>query len=68
MVRGLLTLAFLAGSAAFAENDPATRIAAIEARIGGRILLIKKTANAAQNLMPEFRRCAIRRSGFSCDS
>ena len=37
MVRGLLTLAFLAGSAAFAENDPATRIAAIEARIGGRI-------------------------------
>jgi beta-lactamase class A len=37
MVRGLLTLAFLAGSAAFAENDPATRIATIEARIGGRI-------------------------------
>ena len=30
-------LAFLAGSAAFAENDPATRIAGIEARIGGRI-------------------------------
>jgi beta-lactamase class A len=37
MVRDLLTLAFLAGSAAFAENDPATRIATIEARIGGRI-------------------------------
>jgi beta-lactamase class A len=37
MVGGLLTLAFLAGSAAFAENDPATRIATIEARIGGRI-------------------------------
>jgi beta-lactamase class A len=37
MVRGLVTLAFLAGSAAFAENVPATRIAAIEARIGGRI-------------------------------
>jgi beta-lactamase class A len=37
MVRNLLTLAFLAGSAAFAENDPATRIATIEARIGGRI-------------------------------
>ena len=37
MVRGLLTLAFLAGSAAFAENDPATRIAAIETRVGGRI-------------------------------
>ena len=37
MVRGLLTLAFLAGNAAFAENDPATRIAAIETRIGGRI-------------------------------
>jgi beta-lactamase class A len=37
MVRGLLTLAFLAGSEAFAENDPATRIATIEARIGGRI-------------------------------
>jgi beta-lactamase class A len=30
-------LAFLAGSAAFAENDAATRIAAIETRIGGRI-------------------------------
>ena len=37
MVRSLLTLAFFAGSAAFAENDPATRIATIEARIGGRI-------------------------------
>jgi len=37
MVRGLLVLAFLAGSAAFAENDAANRIAAIEARIGGRI-------------------------------
>jgi beta-lactamase class A len=37
MVRGLVALAFLAGSAALAENDPATRIAAIEARIGGRI-------------------------------
>jgi beta-lactamase class A len=30
-------LAFLAGSAAFAENDPATRIAAIETRMAGRI-------------------------------
>ena len=37
MVRGLLVLAFLAGSAAFAENDAANRIAAIEARVGGRI-------------------------------
>ena len=37
MVRGLVVLAFLAGSAAFAENDAANRIAAIEARIGGRI-------------------------------
>jgi len=37
MVKGLLVLAFLAGSAAFAENDAANRIAAIEARIGGRI-------------------------------
>jgi beta-lactamase class A len=37
MVRVLVALAFLAGSAAFAENDPAARIAAIEARMGGRI-------------------------------
>jgi beta-lactamase class A len=36
MVRGFLLLAFLAGSAAFAENNAAARIAAIEARIGGR--------------------------------
>jgi len=37
MVKGLVVLAFLAGSAAFAENDAANRIAAIEARVGGRI-------------------------------
>jgi len=37
MVRGLVLLAFLAGSAAYAENDAADRIAAIETRIGGRI-------------------------------
>jgi beta-lactamase class A len=37
MVRGFLLLTFLAVSAASGENDPATRIATIEARIGGRI-------------------------------
>jgi beta-lactamase class A len=37
MVRGFLLLTFLAASAASRENDAATRIAAIEARIGGRI-------------------------------
>jgi len=37
MVKGFLLLAFLAGSVASAENDAAGRIAAIEARIGGRI-------------------------------
>jgi beta-lactamase class A len=37
MVRGLLFLTFLAASAASGENDAATRMAAIETRIGGRI-------------------------------
>jgi hypothetical protein len=37
MVRGFLLLTFLAVSAASGENDAVTRIAAIEARIGGRI-------------------------------
>jgi beta-lactamase class A len=37
MVKGFLLLAFLAASAASAENDLATRIGAIEARIGGQI-------------------------------
>jgi beta-lactamase class A len=37
MVSGLVLLALLAGSAASGENDAATRIAAIETRIGGRI-------------------------------
>lgn len=37
MVRSFLLLTFLAASAAPAENDAAIRIAAIEARIGGRI-------------------------------
>ena len=37
MVRGFLLLIFLTASAAFGENDAATRIAAIEKRIGGRI-------------------------------
>jgi beta-lactamase class A len=37
MVRGLLLLALLAGSATSGENDSAARIAAIETRIGGRI-------------------------------
>jgi beta-lactamase class A len=37
MVRGFLLLSFLAASAASGENDAATRIAAIETRIGGRI-------------------------------
>jgi len=37
MVRGFLSLTFLAASAVAGENDAATRIAAIEARIGGRI-------------------------------
>ncbi len=37
MVRGLVLLALFAGSAASGENDSAARIAAIEARIGGRI-------------------------------
>ena len=37
MVRGLVLLVLLAGSAASGENDSAVRIAAIQARIGGRI-------------------------------
>jgi len=37
MVRDFLLLTFLEASAASGENDPATRIAAIETRIGGRI-------------------------------
>jgi beta-lactamase class A len=37
MVRGFLLLSLLAASAASAANDPATRIAAIETRVGGRI-------------------------------
>lgn len=37
MVRGLVLLVLFAGSAASGENDSAARIAAIEARIGGRI-------------------------------
>jgi beta-lactamase class A len=37
MVRGFLLLTFLAVSAASGESDAVTRIAAIEARIGGRI-------------------------------
>jgi beta-lactamase class A len=37
MVRGFLLLAFLGASAASGENDAAARIAAIEARMGGRI-------------------------------
>jgi beta-lactamase class A len=37
MVRGFLLLIFLAASAASGENDAATRIAAMETRIGGRI-------------------------------
>jgi beta-lactamase class A len=37
MVRGFLLLTFLAVSAASGENDAVTRIAAREARIGGRI-------------------------------
>src|SRR5207237_2226486 len=37
MVRSFLLLTFLAASAVAGENDAAIRIAAIEARIGGRI-------------------------------
>ncbi|PYK54340.1 MAG: class A beta-lactamase, partial [Verrucomicrobia bacterium] len=37
MVRSFLLLTFLAVSAASGENDAATRFAAIETRIGGRI-------------------------------
>ena len=37
MVRRLVLLVFLAGSAASAEKDAANRIAAIETRMGGRI-------------------------------
>jgi len=37
MVRGFLLLTFLATSAVAEENDAATRIAAIEAQVGGRI-------------------------------
>src|SRR5881227_273554 len=37
MVRSFLLLTFLAASAVAGENDAATRIAAIEARVGGRI-------------------------------
>jgi beta-lactamase class A len=37
MVRGLLLLALLSGSATSGENDSAAQIAAIETRIGGRI-------------------------------
>src|SRR2546430_15310192 len=36
MVRSFLLLTFLAASAVAGENDAATRIAAVEARIGGR--------------------------------
>src|SRR2546425_10102238 len=37
MARGLVLLAFMAGSAAYAESDVADRIAAIEGRVGRRI-------------------------------
>jgi beta-lactamase class A len=37
MVRVFLLLAFLAASATSGENDAATRIAAIETPIGGRV-------------------------------
>jgi beta-lactamase class A len=37
MVRLLVLLSFLAGSAASAENDAVNRVAAIEARMGGRM-------------------------------
>jgi beta-lactamase class A len=37
MVRSFLLLTYLAVSAASGENDPATRFAAIEAQMGGRI-------------------------------
>src|SRR5947207_6914306 len=37
MVRSFLLLTFVAANAVAVENDAATRIAAIEARIGGRI-------------------------------
>jgi beta-lactamase class A len=37
MVRGFLLVTFLAATAASGENDAASRIAAIEARVGGRV-------------------------------
>jgi beta-lactamase class A len=37
MVRGFLLLAFLTAGAAFGKDDAAARIAAVEARVGGRI-------------------------------
>src|SRR5512133_3531200 len=49
MVRGFLSLTFLAASAVAGENHAATRIAAIETRIGGRIgVAALGTANSKQ--------------------
>ena len=58
MVRGLLTLAFLAGSAAFAENDPATRVAAIEARIGVAALDISNSKRLNYRTEERFPMCS----------
>jgi beta-lactamase class A len=50
MVRSFLLLTFLAASAASAENDATTRIAAIETRIGGRIGLAALDTNNSKRI------------------
>jgi len=50
MVRGFLLLTFLAATAAFGENDAATRIVAIESRMGGRIAVAALDTNSNKRL------------------
>ena len=50
MVRGFLLLTFLAATAAFGENDAATRIVAIESRMGGRIGVAALDTNSNKRL------------------
>jgi hypothetical protein len=50
MVRGFLLLTFLAASAVSGENDAVARIAAIEARIGGRIGVAPRSISVTANV------------------
>ncbi len=50
MVRSFLLLFLMASSAASGQNDPATRIAAIETRVGGRIGLAALDTATGQRL------------------